>query len=68
MMFFWADRSAEIRCLGNLFSYHFALLGVFAVIFGFEKARDTRGMMLCRRWAVCYFPFFLIPRVMYQYY
>jgi dolichyl-phosphate-mannose--protein O-mannosyl transferase len=67
MTFFWADSGAEIRCLGNVFSYYFALLGVLAAIFGFEKEKYTKVMILCGGWAVCYFPFFLIPRVMYQY-
>jgi dolichyl-phosphate-mannose--protein O-mannosyl transferase len=65
---FWADSNAEIRCLENVFSYYFSPLGVFAAIFGFEKAKCTKAMMLCGGWAVCYFPFFLISPVVYHYY
>jgi dolichyl-phosphate-mannose--protein O-mannosyl transferase len=57
----------EIRCLGNVFSSYFALLGLAAVVFGFTDPRWTKALMFLVGWATCYFPFFLIPRVMYQY-
>jgi dolichyl-phosphate-mannose--protein O-mannosyl transferase len=67
MTFFWSGHNAEIRCLGNVFSYYFAMLGVTSLVFSFRHPQFGRALMFAIGWAVCYFPFFLVPRVMYQY-
>jgi dolichyl-phosphate-mannose--protein O-mannosyl transferase len=67
MTYFWGRDGLEIRCLGNVFSYYFALAGVVLVVFGFRCPQFWSGLQFVIGWAVCYFPFFLVPRVMYQY-
>jgi dolichyl-phosphate-mannose--protein O-mannosyl transferase len=67
MTYFWGREGHEIRCLANVFSYYFALIGVLLVWFGFRKKNWIQGIKFACGWSVCYFPFFLIPRVMYQY-
>jgi dolichyl-phosphate-mannose--protein O-mannosyl transferase len=67
MTYFWARDGTEIRCLGNVFSYYFALLGVFLSPYGFRCSRCWNALVFCLGWSVCYFPFYFVPRVMYQY-
>lgn len=83
MCYFWGRDGNEIRCIGNVFSYYFALLGIILTtfqLFNFVSVKtkssivtnifDNRYLLAFRfvfGWSVCYFPFYLIPRVMYQY-
>ena len=68
MTYFWGADGKEIRCLGNVFSYYLALLGVVCIPLGFNKGkRFWSASMFFVGYCVCYFPFYLIPRVMYQY-
>ena len=81
MCYFWGRDGNEIRCIGNVFSYYFALIGVIFTTIqlynlfnkgskNISKIFDNRYLLAFRfvfGWAVCYFPFYLIPRVMYQY-
>ncbi|KAK8897808.1 hypothetical protein M9Y10_000036 [Tritrichomonas musculus] len=99
MCYFWGRDGNEIRCIGNVFSYYFALIGIITTtiqlinIFKGSKNEedneskknddqnnssvkrainiyDNRFLLAFRfvfGWTVCYFPFYLIPRVMYQY-
>lgn len=70
--YFWGRDGKEIRCLGNVFSYYFAFFGVILACFNFIR-KDYRNFRYLNNikytigWCVCYFPFYLIPRVMYQY-
>ena len=57
----------EVSCLGNVFSYYFAFLGVIVLLFGYKNERWMMALRFTIGWAVSYFPFFLIPRSMYLY-
>jgi hypothetical protein len=61
MTFFWAECGAEIRCLGNVFSYYCALVGGVAVAFGWRRPNFWNAAMFGVGWAVCYFPSFWFP-------
>ena len=68
MTYFWGSDGKEIRCLGNVFSYYFALLGVISIPFAWSKGvKFWNALMFFVGYCTCYFPFYLIPRVMYQY-
>ncbi|OHT07845.1 Dolichyl-phosphate-mannose-protein mannosyltransferase [Tritrichomonas foetus] len=67
MCYFWGRDGKEIRCLGNVFSYYFALIGVILCCFRIKHPKYWQSMQFVIGWAVCYFPFYMIPRVMYQY-
>jgi dolichyl-phosphate-mannose--protein O-mannosyl transferase len=65
---FWGDSDQhEIACMGNVFSYYFALLGIVTIPFGFCHPRWIGAMRFTIGWAVSYFPFYLVPRTMYLY-
>jgi dolichyl-phosphate-mannose--protein O-mannosyl transferase len=64
---FWAQGKDIIGCLGNALVYYPAFFGLFLVLLAFRKKRWEIGMRFVVGWAVCYFPFFLIPRPMYLY-
>ena len=66
-VYFWARSGCEIRCLGNAFSYYLALLGVIACLFCFRRPNYLNALKLVVGYAVSYFPFYLIPRVLYLY-
>jgi dolichyl-phosphate-mannose--protein O-mannosyl transferase len=42
-------------------------MGVISLVFSFKRPQFWQALLFTIGWAVCYFPFFLIPRVMYQY-
>ena len=66
-VYFYNSNFREIRCLGNVFSYYFALLGIIMCIFPFKSKFRWQAWILAVGYSACYFPFYLIPRVMYQY-
>jgi dolichyl-phosphate-mannose--protein O-mannosyl transferase len=57
----------EIRSVEKVFSFYFALAGVVAALLGFRCALFWNAARFILGWAVCYVPFYLVPRVMYQY-
>lgn len=65
--FFWSRDGMEVRCLGNVFSYYFVFAGVVVAAIAFWRPKYANALRFVIGWAVCYFPFFLIPRIMYQY-
>ena len=65
--FFSLGGKRDVSCMGNVFSYYFAFLGVILILFGFKNPRWMMAMRFTIGWAVSYFPFFLIPRSMYLY-
>ena len=66
-VYFWGRSGCEIRCLGNAFSYYLALFGVIACLFCFRRPNYVNALKLVVGYAVSYFPFYLIPRVLYLY-
>jgi dolichyl-phosphate-mannose--protein O-mannosyl transferase len=65
---FWVGSSREeIACMGNVFSYYLAFIGVCALLFGYHRDKWFLGLRFVMGWAVSYFPFYLIPRTMYLY-
>lgn len=66
-VYFYGRDGREIRCLGNVFSYYFALLGIIFCLFAIKKPQAVASLMLAFGYSCCYFPFYLIPRVMYLY-
>lgn len=80
MCYFWGRDGNEIRCIGNAFSYYFALIGIILTTIeplkklkmtdfknAFFNNRYLTSLRFVVGWSFCYFPFYLIPRVMYQY-
>jgi dolichyl-phosphate-mannose--protein O-mannosyl transferase len=65
-VFFWSGAHCEIRCLGNAFSYYLALAGVIGSTLAVARLH-ARALRLAVGYAVCYFPFYFIPRVLYLY-
>jgi dolichyl-phosphate-mannose--protein O-mannosyl transferase len=65
--YFWGRDGCEIRCIGNLFSYVFAFAGVVGTLLAVKRPQFWDGVVLSLGWSCCYFPFYLIPRVMYSY-
>ena len=65
MCYFWSKDGNEIRCLGNVFSYYLCLIGI--ILCCLKPGKNLASLRFVIGWAVCYFPFYLIPRVMYQY-
>jgi dolichyl-phosphate-mannose--protein O-mannosyl transferase len=63
-VFFWSQGSREIRCFGNAIVYYCALLGIAAMPFAFRRSNCIK---IALGYAFCYFPFYLIPRVLYLY-
>ena len=66
-VFFFYDAGKEIRCLGNVFVYYCALFGIIMCLFPFKSRKRWSSWILAAGYSFCYFPFYLIPRVMYQY-
>ncbi|EAX88925.1 Dolichyl-phosphate-mannose-protein mannosyltransferase, putative [Trichomonas vaginalis G3] len=66
-VYFYGMDQREIRCLGNVFSYYFALFGIVCCLFAFRKEKKLISLLLAFGYSCCYFPFYLIPRVMYLY-
>ena len=66
-VYFYGRDGTEIRCLGNVFTYYPALLGVFLCFFRIGKKNGARCLFIVFGYCACYFPFYLIPRVMYLY-
>ena len=64
---FWSSEGKEVVCIGNVFSYYLAFIGVVSVIFGYKNKKWLVALRFVLGWAFCYFPFFLIPRAMYLY-
>jgi dolichyl-phosphate-mannose--protein O-mannosyl transferase len=64
---FWGHNNCEIACMGNVFSYYLAFIGLFLVIFAKKDPKWVMGMKFVVGWAASYFPFYLVPRVMYLY-
>ena len=64
---FWGGGGEEIKCHGNVFSYYMAMIGVILCIFRISYNKYIEGLRFVIGWAVCYFPFYLIPRTMYLY-
>lgn len=64
---FWSKDGHEVTCIGNAFSYYIAFIGVWSLVFGIAKDKFWIAIRFTIGWAVSYFPFFLIPRVMYLY-
>jgi dolichyl-phosphate-mannose--protein O-mannosyl transferase len=64
---FWGGFSEEIKCHGNVFSYYFALIGVILLLFPYKSPHYLIALRFSFGWAVCYFPFYLIPRTLYLY-
>lgn len=69
MPYFWGGSNAEIRCWGNAFSYGAALFGIIAcTALGLKRMSVlSNNIRIVVGYAVSYFPFFLIPRVMFLY-
>jgi dolichyl-phosphate-mannose--protein O-mannosyl transferase len=65
--FWFGNGKQEIACMGNVFSYYFAFVGVCSLVFAFRSERWLLAMRFVVGWAVSYFPFYLIPRTMYLY-
>jgi dolichyl-phosphate-mannose--protein O-mannosyl transferase len=63
-VFFWSRDGREIRCFGNAIVYYLALLGLVAILFAF---RHVDCLKILLGYAFCYFPFYLMPRVLYLY-
>ena len=66
-VFFFYDNGREIRCLGNVFVYYCALFGIIMCLFPFKSEKRWAAWLLAVGYSACYFPFYLVPRVMYQY-
>ena len=66
-VFFWSKNGREIRCLGNAFTYYFSLLGLVLSLFGFKHKHYLKALLNFIGYCSCYFPFYLIPRVLYLY-
>jgi dolichyl-phosphate-mannose--protein O-mannosyl transferase len=57
----------SITCIGNIFSYVLALVGVFACLIGCRRPRGVTAVRFAVGWAVSYLPFFLVPRTLFLY-
>lgn len=66
-VFFWHRGNEEIRCFGNAIVYYIALLGVILCGFGMKNELYLEALRFFVGYCVSYFPFFLIPRVLYLY-
>jgi dolichyl-phosphate-mannose--protein O-mannosyl transferase len=66
-VFFWASGRCQIRCWGNAFSYYQALVGVIVCALALRRSNGQNALKIVVGYAVSYFPFYLIPRVMYLY-
>jgi dolichyl-phosphate-mannose--protein O-mannosyl transferase len=66
---FWHNvhGNRRVYCIGNLFSYALALVGVVMTIIPFKSQRWVTAIRFAVGWAVSYFPFFLVPRTMFLY-
>jgi dolichyl-phosphate-mannose--protein O-mannosyl transferase len=64
---FWGSNGQEVKCHGNVFSYYFAFFGVLALIVPLKRETLLRRLRFSVGWAMCYFPFYLIPRTLYLY-
>lgn len=67
MVYFWGRHGCQIRCWGNAFSYYLALFGVIGCLFCVKRPNYGTAIKLVVGYAVSYFPFYLIPRVLYLY-
>jgi dolichyl-phosphate-mannose--protein O-mannosyl transferase len=56
-----------VFCLGNLFVYWIAFVGVVAVFVGFKKRCYFRAIGFVIGYLMSYLPFFLVPRTMFLY-
>lgn len=64
---FWMKDKHEVACIGNVFSYYLAFIGIVCVLFGHNKEKFLIAVRFTFGWAVSYFPFYLVPRTMYLY-
>jgi dolichyl-phosphate-mannose--protein O-mannosyl transferase len=64
---FWTAREVEVDCIGHVFVYYTAFLGLFAVAGGFHDKKWLMAMSFVVGWGGSYFPFWLIPRSVYLY-
>jgi dolichyl-phosphate-mannose--protein O-mannosyl transferase len=60
---FWHGGGQSVYCNGNVFVYYLAMVGVVGACF-FPRQRTAYFSVA---WAGLFFPFFLIPRVLYNY-
>lgn len=66
-VYFFTHDSRQIRCFGNVFSYYFAFIGVVCCCFAYKKPQKWDAFVVSVGYCFSYFPFFLIPRVLYLY-
>jgi dolichyl-phosphate-mannose--protein O-mannosyl transferase len=64
---FWAGPGVEVACVGNAIVYALAIAGLGACLAAGRAPKWRSALKYVVGWAVCYFPFFLIPRSMYLY-
>jgi len=67
VVYFWAQEGREIRCIGNVFTYYYGLFCLIIQLFAYKKSNYIQAVLLAIGYSSCYFPFYLIPRVLYLY-
>lgn len=66
-VFFYSKDSREIRCLGNAISYYLGFIGVIMCGFAYKRPQKWAAITVVVGYSASFFPFFLIPRVLYLY-
>lgn len=67
MTYFFSGGGNIVRCIGNVFVYYFSLFSLIVNIFSFQKSKRWQIYAILIGYCSCYFPIFLIPRVLYNY-
>lgn len=65
--YFYGQNEREVRCLPNAIVYYLAFFGILSIPWNFKSKHFWSAISIFVGYLSCYLPFYLIPRVLYNY-